>query len=148
MRRFRVTVNGVSYEVSIEEETSVRGAAPAFPGSDAALREAGTPGAEARPVVRPAVVSTPPAVIRPAPVDELAEARAEGAVEAPLPGTILAVKVAVGDVVEPGQVLMLLEAMKMENEIVAPTAGRVEKVRVVPGANVSLGDILCVLGGV
>ena len=63
-----------------------------------------------------------------------------------MPGNILAVNVAAGDMVKKGQVLMVLEAMKMENEIFAPCAGTVSSVAVAKGAAVNPGDVLCVIG--
>ncbi len=63
-------------------------------------------------------------------------------VTAPLPGAVLDVKVAVGDEVKEGDVLAILEAMKMENEILAPCAGHVAAVRVAPGAAVDGGEVL------
>lgn len=141
MRRFRVTVNGIPYEVGVEE---ILAADPRT-----GRQEPTTPVREDVPaIVRPAVVPTPPAVIRPSSLDSKSGGTAgdgPGRVEAPLPGAILAVKIAPGDTVVSGQVLMLLEAMKMENEVVAPVAGRVASVRVQPGDSVSLGDLLCVL---
>ena len=67
-------------------------------------------------------------------------------VNAPMPGTIADVKVAVGDTVTKGQVLVLLEAMKMENEIMAPADGKVTAVLANKGASVNTGDALVVLG--
>lgn len=64
-------------------------------------------------------------------------------VNSPMPGTILDVKVKVGDKVEEGQLLMILEAMKMENEIMAPVSGTVASVNVSAGSAVSSGDVLC-----
>ena len=64
-------------------------------------------------------------------------------VKSPMPGTILDVKVKSGDKVEEGQVLMILEAMKMENEISAPVSGTVASVNVANGATVASGDVLC-----
>ena len=73
-------------------------------------------------------------------------AKGEGeAVNAPMPGTILDVKVAVGDNVKKGQVLMILEAMKMENEIMAGVDGVVTSVGVTKGASVQSGDALCTI---
>lgn len=59
-----------------------------------------------------------------------------------MPGTILDIKVKSGDAVTAGQVLLILEAMKMENEIIAPSSGTVDTVQVVRGASVNAGDIL------
>ena len=75
-----------------------------------------------------------------------AQATGEGeAVSAPMPGTILDVKVSVGDSVKKGQVLMILEAMKMENEIMAGVDGVVTSVGVAKGATVQTGDALCTI---
>lgn len=62
--------------------------------------------------------------------------------EAPMPGTILDVRVKPGDSVTEGQILIMLEAMKMENEIMSPRAGVVDTVQVVKGASVNTGDIM------
>jgi biotin carboxyl carrier protein len=61
-------------------------------------------------------------------------------------GTVLAVHVADGDEVEPGQVICVVEAMKMENEVHAPAAGTVSGLTVAPGDQVRAGDVLCVVG--
>lgn len=63
-------------------------------------------------------------------------------IEAPIPGKVVAVNVAEGDTVEPGQALVVLEAMKMENELLADTAGRVARVLVAPGTTVEAGRVL------
>jgi len=62
-----------------------------------------------------------------------------------MPGTVLDIKVNVGDSVSNGDVLMILEAMKMENEIMAPTAGKVASINVNKGASVDGGDVLIVI---
>lgn len=115
MKRFNITVNGKAYDVAVEEVGT--GSAPA-----------------AMPAAAPAVP-----VAAPAP----AAAPADGtAVNAPMPGTILDVKASVGDTVTEGQVLMVLEAMKMENDIVAPKAGKVSAISVKKGDSVNSGDAL------
>lgn len=116
MKKYKVIANGTEYEVEIELI------------SDDEAKAAATP-AKAE--------ETKPA----------AEASGEsGAVKAPLTGIITTVSVKSGDVVKKGQVLMILEAMKMENEILSPSDCTVKKVNVSAGAQVSAGDVLCVLG--
>lgn len=66
-------------------------------------------------------------------------------VTAPMPGNILAVNVSAGQTVKSGDVLMILEAMKMENEIMAPKAGKVTSVSVAKGSTVATGDVLCTI---
>ena len=116
MKKYRVNVNGTVYEVELEEIT---GAAPA------------------------ASVATPAAA--PAPAPAAAPAGAEK-VSAPMPGNILAVNVTNGTAVKKGPVLMILEAMKMENEIMAPCDGTVTSVSVTKGAAVESGALLCTIG--
>ncbi|MBX5468040.1 MAG: biotin/lipoyl-binding protein [Firmicutes bacterium] len=123
-RRYRVRVNGQVFEVEVEPlesvETEPSGAPPA---TDTVPLPQPPQAAQAGPVV-PSGATT---------------------VTSPLPGVVLEVKVAVGETVAAGQLLVLLEAMKMENEIVAPRQGRVAAVLVTPGAAVSAGDALVTL---
>ena len=82
----------------------------------------------------------------PAPVQAAAPAVAGESVTSPMPGNILAINVKEGDTVKAGQVLMTLEAMKMENEIMAGTDGKVLAIHVQKGAAVETGTVLCVIG--
>lgn len=123
MKKYNVNVNGTAYEVTVEEV--VGGAAPA-------------------PVAAAPAAAAPAAAPAPAPV--AAPAGAGEQVKSPMPGNILSVNVNVGDTVAEGQVLMILEAMKMENEIMAPKAGKVTSVNVQKGATVESGTLLCVVG--
>ena len=85
-------------------------------------------------------------VAAPAPSAAAAPAAGGEKVTSPMPGTILSVNVAAGDAVKRGQVLMILEAMKMENEIMCPCDGTVASVSVTKGAAVESGTLLCALG--
>lgn len=128
MKHYRVTVNGQSYDVGVEE---VGGAAAAQQRAAAPLAAPAAPAA-------PAVPATPavPAAAVSGPV--------AGAmtVKAPMPGTVMSFKVTAGQDVKRGDVLLILEAMKMENEIVAPQAGKVAALRVPVSASVNTGDPL------
>ena len=89
-----------------------------------------------------------PAAATAAPVPTPAPAAAPAGgeqVTSPMTGTILAVNVAVGDTVKRGQVLMILEAMKMENEIMCPCDGKIASVNTSKGASVESGTLLCVI---
>ena len=118
MKYYNITVNGVAYSVSVEETAA--GAAPV----------AAAPAAPVAPKAAPAPAAAPKA--------------AAGAVtvKAPMPGNILDVKVAAGASVKAGDVLVILEAMKMENEIVAPQDGTVASINVNKGDTVNSGDVL------
>ena len=121
MRKYRVTVNGTVYEVELEEIT---GAVPAAASAAAAPAPAAAPAAA------------------PAPAAPAGEGEQ---ITSPMPGTILAVNVTVGQSVKKGDVLMVLEAMKMENEIMCPRDGVVSSVQAAKGASVESGTLLCVL---
>ena len=126
MRKFNITVNGVAYEVEVEEVAAGEASVPVAAAPKAAPKAA-------------APAAKPAAAPKAAPV-------ANGTkVNAPMPGTILDVKVAQGQAVKKGDVLLILEAMKMENEILAPQDGTVAQVAVSKGASVNSGDPLVVL---
>jgi biotin carboxyl carrier protein len=131
MRQFRVLVNGNEYRVAIEELEEDSGEATAI----AAPRQK-------RAQTVAAVSTTAP---KTGAVGPGSGAGAAGSVVAALPGTILAINVTVGDAVARGQSLLILEAMKMENDIMAPCDGVVKEVFAVKGASVNSGDLLIVL---
>ena len=122
MRRFSVTVNGNVYEVEVEELAA---------GASAPVAAA--------PVAPVAPAAAPKAATAPA-----ASSGAAGAVSvnAPMPGTILKMNVTAGQAVKKGDVLCVLEAMKMENDIPAPEDGTIASVNVQKGASVNSGDVL------
>ena len=125
MKKYNITVNGTTYEVIVEEAGSVS-SAPVYQAPVAQPQSAPAPKAQ-----------TPAAA---APV-----AAGNNAVTAPMPGTILEVKVSVGQSVKKGDVVCVLEAMKMENDIPAPCDGTVASVAVQKGASVGANDVLVTL---
>ena len=126
--KYVVNLNGKNYEVEVTEQEAV---------------VTNVTAAAAAPVAAPAPVAAAPA----APAAPAAQAvSAEGTtIPSPMPGTILSVSVSVGQAVKAGDVLMVLEAMKMENDIVAPCDGTVKQVLVSKGATVNTDDVLAVI---
>ncbi|BEP30174.1 biotin/lipoyl-containing protein [Helicovermis profundi] len=129
MKKFNITVNGKTFEVEVEE---VGGSSVSAPRAVSATPAAPTPKAAPAPKV------APKAAPKAAPAGG-------NSINAPMPGTVLDVKVSEGDSVTDGQVLLILEAMKMENEIMAPSAGKIVSVQVQNGASVNSGDVLIVM---
>lgn len=122
MKNYRITVNGTAYDVAVEELGA--SAAPATP-------------SVAAPVAAPAA---------PAPAAPAASGEAGSiVVSAPMPGKILNVKANVGASVKKGDVVLILEAMKMENEVVAPEDGTIASINVAAGDSVEAGDTLATL---
>ena len=126
--KFKVTLNGKTYEVEAEK---------------------GAPMPETvytAPAAAPAPAAEAPAAPATAPAPAVAPAAVSGTVvSSPLPGNVLAIEVNPGEAVKAGQVLVLIEAMKMENEIVAPCDGVVKQILVNKGAVVATGDKLLVI---
>ena len=116
MKNYRITVNGTAYDVAVEEL-----------------------GAGAAPVA----AATPAPVVAAAPAAPAAAGSIE--VAAPMPGKILNVKASVGTAVKKGDVILILEAMKMENDVVAPEDGTVASINVSAGDAVEAGDVLATL---
>lgn len=130
MKKYNIKVNGNTYEVEVEEVE--QNAVPAV-----------------SPVVKPAAARVSKATAAPkatpAPVPAQTPApMAAGAqtITAPMPGTVLNVKVTPGQGVKAGDILVILEAMKMENEILAPTNGIIDTIQVAKGASVKANDVL------
>lgn len=116
MKNYRVIVNGTAYEVALEE-------------IDASQVK---------------TVSAP-AASEEAPAQKVTASEGGEVVSAPMPGTILSVNVTAGKAVKSGDILFILEAMKMENEILAPCDGTVQQVSVSGGQSVDTGAVLCVI---
>ncbi len=124
MKNYRITVNGTSYDVTVEELAG---------GTAAPVAAAPAPVAVSAPAAAPAAPAAP------------AGGAGSIKVSSPMPGKILAVKANVGDSVKKGQVILILEAMKMENEVVAPEDGTIASIDVTVGAMVESGDTLATL---
>ena len=131
--KYKVTLNGKTYEVEVEAGKAML----------LDEYEAIVPSAPAAPAAAP-VAAAP--VAAPAAAPAAAAPVAGEAVTAPMPGNILKVNVTQGQAVKAGTVLCVLEAMKMENEIMAPKAGTVSQVVVSKGSSVKTGDVLVVIG--
>ena len=141
MKAYTITVNGTAYEVEVEEKG---GAVAAAPRAAAPAPRAAAPAPKAAPAPAPAPAAKPVAA-------------GAATVTAPMPGKVLEVKCKAGDAVKSGQVLLILEAMKMQNEIMAPADGTIADVRVSAGdgtiadvrvsagSTVNTGDVMIVM---
>ena len=132
--KYKVTLKGKTYEVEVEQGEAIlldeyEAIAPAAPAAPAAP-----------------VAAAPAPAVAPAPAAPAAAAVAGEQVASPMPGTIVKVNVKAGQAVKSGEVLIVLEAMKMENEIMAPHDATVAQVLVDVGSKVDTGSALVVLG--
>jgi glutaconyl-CoA/methylmalonyl-CoA decarboxylase subunit gamma len=123
MKRYRIQVNGKSYDVEVEEvgESAPLKVAPSGP-------SAATPNPSS------------------APVQAVPAAAGDEVIASPMPGKIVSIRVKAGQAVKEGALLLVLEAMKMENEILCGRAGTVKEIRVTESALVNTGDILVIIG--
>ena len=123
MKRFLIRINGKTYDAEVE----VLGASAAAPAPAAAPKAAAPAPAPAAPAAAP-------------------KAGGPANVTSPLPGTVLRLVKNAGDTVAAGEVVMIVESMKMENEVVAPEAGRIASIAVAAGSAINTGDLLFTLG--
>jgi len=129
MKKFLINVNGNEYEVEVEEI-----------GGSTSTQTVSRPAPQ---VATPAAPKAPKA--KPAAKKEVKVSEGAEVISAPMPGTILSVNVNEGDEVKAGDILLILEAMKMENEILAPRDGKVSSIGATQGASVNTGDKLVVI---
>ena len=128
IKQYKITVNGKVYDVSVEEIKSEKSKPVAT------VVNTATPAAAPKPAATTSAVPAPKAAVA---IDENAIS-----VKATMPGTILSFNVAVGDKVQEGQVVAILEAMKMENEVTAPASGEVKSIHVEKGSSVVEGQVI------
>ena len=128
MKKFNVTVNGTTYEVEVEEVKAAGSAPVARPA--------------AAPAPKPAAAPAPAA----APVAKATAGAGEHSIDAPMPGKVVKLVAAEGAAVKAGEVLLILEAMKMQNEITADADGTVKKFKVAAGQSVKAHESLVILG--
>lgn len=128
-RKFRVTVNGKTFIVQVEEITA---------STQAYVPEPRSMGVDTQTIERRTSV-------KPVPKREVEPLSETGVFRAPIPGVILSIAVKVGDTVEVGDAILILEAMKMENEIHSSVDGTVREIRVSEGDRVNKGEILVVI---
>ncbi|MBQ6004998.1 MAG: biotin/lipoyl-binding protein [Selenomonadaceae bacterium] len=129
-KKFNVTVNGTTYEVEVEE-VKAAGGAP----------KAAAPAPKAAPAPAPA-----PKAAAPAAAPKVAAGAGEHSIDSPMPGKVIKLVAAEGAAVKAGDVLLILEAMKMQNEITADADGTVKKFNVAAGQSVKAHESLVILG--
>ena len=124
MKKYTITVNGTAYEVEVEDMGGAAAPKAAAPKAAPAAAPAAAP--KAAPAAKPVAAGA-------------------ATISAPMPGKVMEVKVKAGDAVKAGDVLMILEAMKMQNEIMAPADGTISDVRISAGQTVGTGDVMIVM---
>ncbi len=144
MKTYTVTVNGIAYDVTVEETTGrpvreYRAAAPVT--APAPIPAAAAP--VTSPAAAPAAAPVAAEPVSAAPATGGTKGRVS--VEAPMPGKILSVKASIGQTIKKGEVILILEAMKMENEIVSPEDGVIASIDVTSGDAVESGTLLATL---
>lgn len=128
MSKYRITLEGKTYEMDVEligDGGAVKPVAKAAPAS-----------APAQPAV------SAPAATTAAPAQQANQEVSSGSVVAPMPGTVIKIVKNVGDEVKAGELVLILEAMKMENEISAPVSGKIAAINCTAGGTVNGGDVL------
>ena len=126
MKRFLIKINGKTYDAEVEV-VGTSASAPVAAPAPAAAPHAAAPAPAAAPAAAPAVGGP-------------------ANVTSPLPGTVLRLCKNTGDAVAAGEVVMIVESMKMENEVVAPEGGRIASIAVAAGSAINTGDLLFTLG--
>ena len=122
MKKYNITVNGKTYEVEVEE-----------------IGKSEQTPVQIAPVTRPSAPAPKPSAPK---APQAKPSAGSSDITAPMPGTVLEIKVTQGQTVKSGELVMILEAMKMENEIFAPADGTIEKIHINQGASVNSGDLL------
>ena len=144
MKTFKAIVDGTEYEIQMEL-VSDDGQGSASVMQNQALKRAPKNMTPSRPAQAAAPQRAAAPAPAPAPAPAAAPAGAGENIVSPLPGNVFDVKVAAGEAVKKGQVLFIIEAMKMENEIMAPRDGQIGTVSVTKGQTVNPNDVLCTL---
>lgn len=127
-KKFNVTVNGTKYEVEVEE-----------------VKAAGSAPVASAPKAAPAPTQTPKAAA-PAPVAKATAGAGEHSIDSPMPGKVIKLVANEGQAVKAGDVILILEAMKMQNEITADSDGTLKKFNVAAGQSVKAHESLAIIG--
>ncbi len=141
IRTFNVYIGDEHYEVDVEETSAASAARPVVSTPPAVAQ----PAASTAPASTPAPTPAPAATPAPAPAAPAAVGKGEAVVSAPMPGTVLSYEVRVGDAIKKGDIVVMLEAMKMENAIPSPADGVIKTINASSGDSLKKGDVLAVI---